>query len=151
MAAFVQCDHQATSDGLIHSTSPFAMPAQLGQKGHRWGDRGSACPLSSRALITPPSRPIPFPHDIICTSVVPTGDAASFTTESNWMNRYSTVRRALQRPCGARCLGDDDISSMPPHEGVLLVMHQQTIRSWRPQTLIDDRLKPFRELPRTGS
>lgn len=35
--------------------------------------RGSACPLSSRAPLAPPSRPIPFLHDIICTSVVPTG------------------------------------------------------------------------------
>ena len=36
-------------------------------------DRGSACPLSSRSPLAPPSRPISFLHDIICTSVVPTG------------------------------------------------------------------------------
>lgn len=55
-----------TAEQWSIATVPLPLPPSL-------CDRGSACRLSSRAPVAPPSRPIPFLHDIICTSVVPTG------------------------------------------------------------------------------
>lgn len=55
-----------------HSPAP-SLPPFLSPPSLSLSHRGSACRLSSRAPIAPPSCPIPFLHDIICTSVVPTG------------------------------------------------------------------------------